>query len=79
MPSIASLIDGGARGPMMPFVIGPHRMDVAGGRRSGQFAGALGGKYDPLLTGGNPNDDKCELGGQPMILSHGKPIASLLS
>ena len=29
-----------------------------GGRpRAGQFAGSLGGKYDPLLTGGNPNDD----------------------
>jgi hypothetical protein len=32
-------------------------MDVAGGRRAGQFAGMLGGRYDPLLTGGNPNDD----------------------
>ena len=52
---------------MMPFVIVPHRMDVAGGRRSGQFAGALGGKYDPLLTGGNPNDDKFELDHLPLV------------
>ncbi len=44
-------------GPMFPFVLVPHRMDVAGGRRAGQFAGMLGGKYDPMLTGGNPNDD----------------------
>ena len=46
---------------MFPFVMVPHRMDVAGGRRAGQFAGSLGGKYDPLLTGGNPNDDDFRL------------------
>ena len=28
------------KGPMFPFAIVPHRMDVAGGRRAGQFAGA---------------------------------------
>ena len=49
------------KGPMFPFVLVPHRMDVAGGRRAGQFAGSLGGKYDPLLTGGNPNDDNFKL------------------
>src|SRR6516165_2150453 len=54
------------KGPMFPFVIVPHRMDVAGGRRAGQFAGALGGKYDPLLTGGNPNDDKFKLDHLPL-------------
>ena len=59
MPHVGSCVaklNPGA-GPMFPFVLVPHRMDVAGGRRAGQFAGALGAKYDPLLTGGNPNDD----------------------
>ena len=46
---------------LFPFVLVPHRMDVAGGRRAGQFAGSLGGKYDPLLTGGDPNDDDFKL------------------
>lgn len=62
-------------GPMFPFVIVPHRMDVAGGRRAGQFAGMLGGKYDPLLTGGDPNDDHFRLehlplapGADPLVL-----------
>jgi hypothetical protein len=41
-------------------------MDVAGGRRAGQFAGFLGGKYDPLLTGGNPNDDDFKLDTLPV-------------
>ena len=41
-------------------------MDVAGGRRAGQFAGSLGGKYDPLLTGGNPNDDEFRLDHLPL-------------
>ncbi|OWK43332.1 DUF1501 domain-containing protein [Fimbriiglobus ruber] len=53
-------------GPMFPFALVPHRMDVAGGRRSGQFAGSLGGKYDPLLTGGNPNDDAFKLEHLPL-------------
>jgi hypothetical protein len=53
-------------GPMFPFVIVPHRMDVAGGRRAGQFAGSLGGKYDPLLTGGNPNDENFKLEHLPL-------------
>jgi hypothetical protein len=54
------------KGPMFPFVLVPHRMDVAGGRRSGQFAGFLGGKYDPLLTGGNPNDEDFRLDTLPV-------------
>ena len=54
------------KGPMFPFALVPHRMDVAGGRRSGQFAGALGGRYDPLLTGGNPNDDDFHLSHLPL-------------
>ena len=61
---VAKLAPG--KGPMFPFVIVPHRMDVAGGRRAGQFAGALGGKYDPLLTGGNPNDDNFKLDSLPL-------------
>src|SRR4051812_40807389 len=53
-------------GPMFPFVLVPHRMDVAGGRRAGQFAGMLGAKYDPLLTGGDPNEDKFKLEHLPL-------------
>lgn len=54
-------------GPMFPFATVPHRMDVAGGRRAGQFAGSLGGKYDPLLTGGNPNEDTFKLEHLPLV------------
>ncbi|MCE9608057.1 MAG: DUF1501 domain-containing protein, partial [Planctomycetia bacterium] len=53
-------------GPMFPFITVPHRMDVAGGRRAGQFAGMLGPKYDPMLTGGNPNDDDFRLEHLPL-------------
>ncbi|HUY35608.1 MAG TPA: DUF1501 domain-containing protein [Pirellulales bacterium] len=53
-------------GPMFPFALVPHRMDVAGGRRAGQFAGFLGGKYDPLLTGGDPNDEDFKLEHLPL-------------
>ncbi len=56
-------------GPMFPFVFVPHRIDVAGGRRAGQFAGILGGKYDPMLTGGNPNDDDFKLQHLPLAPS----------
>jgi hypothetical protein len=62
---VAKLAPG--KGPMFPFVLVPHRMDVAGGRRAGQFAGSLGGKYDPLLTGGNPNDDDFKLDHLPLV------------
>ena len=54
-------------GPMFPFIIVPHRMDVAGGRRAGQFAGVLGPKYDPMLTGGNPNEDGFRLEHLPLV------------
>ena len=54
-------------GPMFPFIIVPHRMDVAGGRRAGQFAGMLGPKYDPMLTGGNPNEDGFRLEHVPLV------------
>ncbi len=64
---IAKLAPG--NGPMFPFVIVPHRMDVAGGRRAGQFAGMLGARYDPMLTGGNPNDDDFRLKHLPLAPS----------
>jgi hypothetical protein len=62
-------------GPMFPFAIVPHRMDVAGGRRAGQFAGSLGSRYDPLLTGGNPNADDFRLDHLP--LAPNDDVASL--
>jgi Protein of unknown function (DUF1501) len=65
MGSVVSKLAPGS-GAMFPFAIVPHRMDVAGGRRAGQFAGALGGRYDPLLTGGNPNDDDFRLSHLPL-------------
>src|SRR4051794_40986576 len=65
MGSVVAKLAPGA-GPMFPFALVPHRMDVAGGRRAGQFAGALGGRYDPLLTGGNPNDNDFRLDHLPL-------------
>jgi hypothetical protein len=65
MGSIVAKLAPGS-GPMFPFAIVPHRMDVAGGRRAGQFAGSLGGRFDPLLTGGNPNDDNFRLDHLPL-------------
>lgn len=62
------------KGPMFPFAIVPHRMDVAGGRRAGQFAGMLGGKYDPLLTGGNPNDDQFKLDHIPLAQNEASEV-----
>jgi len=70
---VAKLAPG--RGPMFPFALVPHRMDVAGGRRAGQFAGSLGGRYDPLLTGGNPNDNDFRLDHLP--LAPNEDIATL--
>ena len=61
---VAKIAPGG--GPMFPFAIVPHRMDVAGGRRVGQFAGMLGAKYDPMLTGGDPNQDDFRLEHLPL-------------
>jgi len=62
------------KGPMLPFVTVPHRMDVAGGRRAGQFAGSLGGRYDPLLTGGNPNDEQFKLDQLPLAPSETRDV-----
>jgi len=61
---VAKLAPG--NGPMFPFATVPHRMDVAGGRRVGQFAGFLGAKYDPMLTGGDPNEDNFKLDHLPL-------------
>src|SRR5205807_5687760 len=68
MPHMGSIVAKLApgEGPMFPFAIVPHRMDVAGGRRAGQFAGSLGGRFDPMLTGGNPNDDNFKLDHLPL-------------
>jgi hypothetical protein len=68
MPHLGSCLSKIApgKGPMFPFALVPHRMDVAGGRRAGQFAGMLGPKYDPMLTGGNPNDDDFRLEHLPL-------------
>lgn len=67
MPHMGSCVAKIAPGSgLFPFAISPHRMDVAGGRRVGQFAGMLGSKYDPLLPGGNPNDDHYKLDQLPL-------------
>lgn len=67
MPHMGSVVAKLApNGSMFPFALVPHRMDVAGGRRAGQFAGSLGSRYDPLLTGGNPNDDNFRLNHLPL-------------
>jgi hypothetical protein len=67
MPHLGSCVAKIAPGDgLFPFAISPHRMDVAGGRRVGQFAGMLGSKYDPLLPGGNPNDDNYKLDQLPL-------------
>ena len=54
-------------GPMVPFVIVPRRLDAGSGRRAGQWGGRLGGKYDPLQTGGNPNDNDFKLDHLPLL------------
>jgi hypothetical protein len=67
MPHLGSCIAKIAPGKgLLPFAMVPHRMDVAGGRRVGQFAGMLGSKYDPLLPGGNPNADDYKLDQLPL-------------
>jgi hypothetical protein len=61
-------------GPLPAWAIVPHRMDVAGGRRAGQFAGSLGPKYDPLLTGGNPNEDGFKLDHLPLVANESPTV-----
>jgi hypothetical protein len=69
MPPVGAVVAKHAPGPgpLPAWALVPHRMDVAGGRRAGQFAGALGPRYDPLLTGGNPNDDGYKLDNLPLV------------
>src|SRR5439155_24558435 len=62
------------KSPLPAWAIVPHRMDVAGGRRAGQFAGSLGPKHDPLLTGGNPNDDNFKLDNLPLVANESPDI-----
>ena len=54
-------------GPMVPFVLVPRRLDAGSGRRAGQWGGRLGGKFDPLQTGGNPNDQDFKLDHLPLV------------
>jgi len=54
-------------GPMVPFVITPRRLDAGSGRRAGQWGGRLGGKYDPLQTGGDPNEENFKLDHLPLV------------
>jgi hypothetical protein len=61
-------------GPLPAWAMVPHRMDVAGGRRSGQFAGSLGPKYDPLLPGGNPNDEHYKLDRLPLVANENPAV-----
>jgi len=62
-------------GPMFPFVMVPRRLDAGSGRRAGQWGGSLGSKFDPMLTGGNPNDDNFKLEHLPLVAN--RPIAVL--
>ncbi|MBN9521844.1 DUF1501 domain-containing protein [bacterium] len=69
MPPVGAVVSKLAPGPgpLPAWALVPHRMDVAGGRRAGQFAGSLGPRFDPLLTGGNPNDDGYKLENLPLV------------
>ncbi|MDB5312045.1 MAG: hypothetical protein JWO38_6247 [Gemmataceae bacterium] len=62
------------KSPLPAWALIPHRMDVAGGRRAGQFAGSLGPKYDPLLTGGNPNDEHFKLDHLPLVANESPDV-----
>lgn len=53
-------------GPMVPFVLVPRRLDAGSGRRAGQWGGRLGGKYDPLQTFGDPNEEHFKLDHLPL-------------
>jgi len=64
-----------AEGPF-PFVLVPRRLDAGSGRRAGQWGGALGSKYDPMQTGGNPNDDNFRLEHLPLITNRPMSVMS---
>jgi len=64
-PAGTSLVRGqagaGQGADVSPFVIVPHRMDVAGGRRAPASSPARwAASHDPRLTGGNPNDERLQ-------------------
>jgi hypothetical protein len=42
-------------GPVPPFVMVPQYLVVNGEHRSGQHAGVLGGRFDPMVSAGDPN------------------------
>ena len=76
MPFIGSCVAKVApgNGPMYPTVLVPGRLDAGSKRRAGQWGGLLGGKYDPLLTGGNPNDDDFRLRQLPLAANRPEKI-----
>ncbi len=76
MPPVGAVVAKHAPGPgpLPAWALVPHRMDVAGGRRAGQFAGALGSRFDPLLTGGNPNDDGYKLDNLPLVANESPAV-----
>jgi hypothetical protein len=55
------------RGPMVPFIIVPRRLDAGSGRRPGQWGGRLGARFDPLQTGGDPNEENYRLDHLPLL------------
>ncbi|MEO1995096.1 MAG: DUF1501 domain-containing protein [Planctomycetaceae bacterium] len=60
-------------GPMVPFILVPRRLDAGSGRRAGQWGGRLGSKFDPLQTGGNPNDEQFKLNHLPLVAN--RPVS----
>jgi hypothetical protein len=75
MPHVGSVLAkvSPGNGPMFPFVLVPKRLDAGSTRRAGQWGGSLGSKYDPMLTGGNPNDDNFRMEHLPLVAN--RPVA----
>ena len=61
-------------GPMVPFALVPRRLDAGSGQRAGQWGGRLGGRFDPLQTGGNPNDDDFKLSHLPLVANRAPEV-----
>ncbi|MBM83501.1 MAG: hypothetical protein CMJ78_23325 [Planctomycetaceae bacterium] len=61
-------------GPMFPFILVPRRLDAGSGRRAGQWGGCLGAKYDPMATGGNPNEDNFKLDHLPLVANRSSEL-----
>ncbi|MCH7688989.1 MAG: DUF1501 domain-containing protein [Planctomycetes bacterium] len=76
MPHIGSALAkvSPGNGPMFPFVLVPKRLDAGSKRRAGQWGGSLGSKYDPMLTGGNPNDENFRLEHLPLVANRPAPV-----